>query len=177
MQCIVEQPHIYGAILTAIEARLELLLEARRTDHGDVEVGSGRCEDRGLVSGEVEVRVGEIGADSVVPCWILRIPSPIVIKGRDAIDHLWRARVSSLLRAGEDAIVIDVNLQRHWIVWPWHQSSVPDAANDSKCLASEHLRNDLTTDFAIGIGGIDGSTWWHVEVATILHSDSPMGVV
>ena len=60
---------------------------------------------------------------------------------------------------------------------PCGHGPVPDRADDPELLTCEHLRHNLAANTAVGVERIDGPARWHVEVASVLHRDEPMGAV
>ena len=174
---VVNQPRLDRGVLPTVQARDVVQLEVGGSNHGDVDVRSGRGQYGSLVSSEVVVRVSEVSADAEDPGRVLRIPSPVVVERGLTIDHLRHSCEAGLLRTCEYAVAIDVDLERHRVVGPSGHGSVPHGSDYPELLASEHLRHYLAANAAVGIQWVYRTTWWHVEVTSVLHRDEPVGAV
>ena len=74
----------------------------------------------------------------------------------------------------EDTVPVFVKLNRNRFDSPWNERSVGDGSCQFKRGSSIHFRDDLATDWTVGIAWVNLSTWWQIAVAAIDEFDEPM---
>ena len=162
-----------GGRRVAVQAGHGRRQEVGGTDHGDVDVGA-RLGQGGRVAGVVVGRVREVHAHAVGARAVLAEPRPIVRITGLAVADRRSASERGFLSTEELPVVVDVDLQGHWIGVPWDVGPVRNSTGHFEAVAGVHLGHDFAAHGALRIVDVHRTTRRHVAVGSVRQTNEPV---